>query len=155
MKPDEPEEKPKEEPKEVTFAGRYAPKTEHKKAFFHYMQSIYGSVTYKARRDGKIVDPQLSPHRKCNLQKDFWSFVKDAIGDSTDTDRIDAAAHTWVSQRFVGSGAPGGASGVCLLCRHLRAISVGALWGTQRVSEIMSKRRVRADVATLGTRTCE
>lgn len=83
-----------------TFAGRRAPKDEQKRAVFNALQSIYFVISAEVRAEGKVVEPSLSPHIRANLQKDFWIFMKNTIGDTVDSDQLMLAAKSWADQSY-------------------------------------------------------
>jgi hypothetical protein len=84
------------------FAGRRCPKNEQKRAFFLTMQSVYFTVVKEMRDQGRSVDPELSQHKKLDLQNDFWTCVKKDVGeDSAFYDEILCAGQMWALQRFI------------------------------------------------------
>jgi 16S rRNA C1402 (ribose-2'-O) methylase RsmI len=81
---------------EVCFAGRRPPKDKLKRQLFDCMVNTYRTTVTAMRSQGKMANI------KTNLQKDFWTCVKNTIGDVTDfhEEQIKQLADKWAEGRF-------------------------------------------------------
>jgi len=85
---------------DTCFAGRRPPKDAIKRQAFKSMASTYQTMVAKMRAEGKCADSTAS----ALLQKDYWTFVKEELGDHYGTEgcdkKIKKAAAMWASKTF-------------------------------------------------------
>jgi len=85
---------------DTCFAGRRPPKDAIKRQAFKSMASTYQTMVAKMRAEGKCADSTAS----AQLQKDYWTFVKEELGDHYGTEgcdkKIKKAAAMWASKTF-------------------------------------------------------